>query len=180
MVPKTPFLFPFSLPPSHCHPEYLRGPFYHLAKFSQFCHNRQESVPSFCCHLTWKHCAVWLCFYLLCIFQVSGPACSHHFITFQISQVLSCDTTTPPLPPDCHLSGVVLFSSQTWTAHQEMLCAEDSFLPFPPFFPVVVVLTKDEPVHAPCPPGEFSAVTQATILSCGRTRASQTDQWKKL
>ena len=89
---------PFPLPPSHCHPEYLRGPFYHLAKFSQFCHNRQESVPSFCCHLTWKHCAVWLCFYLLCIFQVSGPACSHHFITFQISQVLSCDTIPPPTP----------------------------------------------------------------------------------
>ena len=123
---KDPFSLSLFLPPSHCHPEALSFILQNLVNFATI--GKNLFLPS---AATWPGNSLrcGFVFYLLCIFQVSGPACSHHFITFQISQVLSCD---PLLPPDCHLSGALLFSSQTWTAHQEVLCAEDSF--FPPLF----------------------------------------------
>lgn len=60
--------------------------------------------------------------------------------------MLPCDQP----PQVCHLSGTLLFSTQTWASHREVLCAGCLLLvSFLPLLPSVVALTKDGHAHAP-------------------------------
>lgn len=145
MAPKAPFLSPFFLPPSHCHPEALSIILQNLVNFTTI--GKNLFLPS---AATWPGNSLQcgFVFYLLCIFQVSRPACSHHFITFQISQVLSCDPSSLPT-----VTWVERFYFPPKHGQPTKKCSVPRTPSSPHlFFPVVIVLTNDEPVHTPLPP----------------------------
>ena len=61
-----------------------------------------------------------------CSFWASRPVCSHHFITFQITQVLSCDPLSSRLSLECSAS---IFLSDLGGPPRSAVCSETSFLP---------------------------------------------------